>query len=39
MNFGSIEIKRGAIVTHRDTYVLDSITVASVRKPFLPWHS
>jgi len=33
MIFGSIKVEGGAVVTHRDTYDLDSITVASVRRP------
>lgn len=35
MIFGSIKVEGGAVVTHRDTYDLDSITVASVRRPQL----
>jgi hypothetical protein len=36
MMIGFIEIdeEQGAVNTHRDSYLLDSITVASVRRPF-----
>lgn len=35
MIFGSIKVQDGAIVTHRDTYDLASISVVSVRRPLL----
>lgn len=35
MIFGSISIEGGAVVTHRDTYDLDSISVVSARRPLL----
>jgi hypothetical protein len=36
MIFGSLHIDREAVHTHRDSYVLDALTVFSVRRPFLP---
>lgn len=30
-----IDVENGAVNTHRDSYLLDSITVVSVRRPFL----
>lgn len=38
MIFGSITIdeREGAVHTHRDSYLLDQLTVASVRRPLLP---
>ncbi|GMG84970.1 hypothetical protein LNKW23_41860 [Paralimibaculum aggregatum] len=35
MIFGSISIDDGAVNTHRDSYILDSLTVVSVRRPLL----
>ena len=37
MMIGSLHIdeKNGTIITHRDSYLLDSLSVASVRRPFL----
>jgi hypothetical protein len=35
MIIGFIKVDGGAVVTHRDTYDLESITVASVRRPHL----
>ena len=35
MIFGSVEIKQNAVVTHRDSYLLDNLSVVSVRRPFL----
>lgn len=35
MIFGSIRIEDDAVITHRDSYVLDTITVVSTRRPLL----
>lgn len=32
---GSVEITNEAIITHRDSYLLQNLTVVSVRRPFL----
>jgi len=32
---GSIEVKDDAVVTHRDSYLLQNLSVVSVRRPFL----
>jgi hypothetical protein len=34
IGFIQIDEEQGAVNTHRDSYLLDSITVASVRRPF-----
>ena len=36
MIFGSLSVDHEAITTHRDTYLLDQLSVISVRRPFLP---
>ena len=35
MIFGSVDIDDAAVNTHRDSYLLSSLTVVSVRRPFL----
>lgn len=35
MIIGFVEIENGSVSTHRDSYLLPSITVVSVRRPFL----
>ena len=35
MIIGSVNIENGAVVTHRDSYLLKSLSVVSVRRPFL----
>lgn len=35
MIFGSVSIDHSAVHTHRDSYLLPSLTVVSVRRPFL----
>lgn len=35
MIFGSVKIDGDAVSTHRDSYLLSSLTVVSVRRPFL----
>ncbi len=39
MIFGSVSIdkEQGAVHTHRDTYMLETLTVVSVRRPLLPF--
>lgn len=32
---GSVEVKDDAVVTHRDSYLLQNLSVVSVRRPFL----
>lgn len=38
MVFGKliVDARQGAIHTHRDSYLLDTLTTVSVRRPFLP---
>ncbi len=35
MKFGSVSIKNHAVITHRDSYLLDNLSVVSVRRPLL----
>lgn len=35
MIFGSVELHEGALVTHRDSYRLETLSVVSVRRPLL----
>lgn len=35
MIFGFVEVKQNAVETHRDSYLLDNLSVVSVRRPFL----
>ncbi len=35
MILGFVRIEKNAVVTHRDSYLLDTLTVVSVRRPFL----
>lgn len=35
MIFGSVEIDKSSVNTHRDSYLLPNISVVSVRRPFL----
>lgn len=35
MILGSIKVERNAVTTHKDSYLLDNISVVSVRRPFL----
>ena len=35
MIFGSISVDRDGVTTHKDSYVLDHLTVVSVRRPLL----
>ncbi|MBL4759226.1 MAG: hypothetical protein JKY32_16860 [Rhizobiales bacterium] len=35
MIIGSVNIENGAVVTHRDSYLLKNLSVVSVRRPFL----
>lgn len=35
MIIGSIEVRDDAVITHTDSYVLDSVTVVSTRRPLL----
>lgn len=34
MILGSVDISKNAVVTHRDSYLVDSLSVVSVRRPF-----
>ena len=34
MIIGSVTLENGAVVTHRDSYLLKSLSVVSVRRPF-----
>ena len=36
MILGSINITKRAVSTHRDSYLLENLSVVSVRRPFLP---
>ncbi len=36
MIFGSLNVDKDAVYTHRDTYLLENVSVISVRRPFLP---
>lgn len=36
MIFGTVEATDETVETHKDSYVLSSLTVVSVRRPFLP---
>lgn len=35
MILGFVRVEDNAVVTHRDSYLLDTLTVVSVRRPFL----
>ena len=35
MIFGSVELRDGAVHTHRDSYLIDQLSVVSVRRPLL----
>lgn len=35
MILGFVRIEQNAVVTHRDSYLLDTLTVVSVRRPFV----
>jgi len=35
MIIGSIKVNNGAVVTHRDSFILSNVSVVSVRKPYL----
>lgn len=35
MIIGSVDLQNGAVVTHRDSYLLKNLSVVSVRRPFL----
>ncbi len=35
MHLGHLYIHNGAVITHRDSFMLDSISVVSVRRPYL----
>ncbi|MCB1465160.1 MAG: hypothetical protein H6882_11705 [Rhodobiaceae bacterium] len=34
--FGSLDVRGNAVVTHRDSYLLQNLSVVSVRRPMLP---
>ena len=34
--FGSVDVRGNAVVTHRDSYLLQNLSVVSVRRPLLP---
>lgn len=34
--FGSVDVHRNAVVTHRDSYLMQNLSVVSVRRPLLP---
>ena len=36
MILGSVNITKRAVSTHRDSYLLENLSVVSVRRPFLP---
>ena len=35
MIIGSVSLKNGAVITHRDSYLIKNISVVSVRRPYL----
>lgn len=35
MIFGTVRLEDGAVTTHRDSYLIDTLTVVSVRRPVL----
>lgn len=35
MIFGTVRLEDGAVTTHRDSYLIDTLTVVSVRRPML----
>lgn len=35
MIIGSVTLQNGAVITHRDSYLLKNLSVVSVRRPFL----
>ena len=35
MIFGTVDVQNGAVVTHRDSYLLAGLTVVSTRRPLL----
>lgn len=35
MIIGSIKVNNGAVLTHRDSFILSNVSVVSVRKPYL----
>lgn len=35
MILGMVRVEENAVITHRDSYLIDTLTVVSVRRPFL----